>query len=226
MSTPSSARVSLRRDVVHLLRHGEVHNPDGILYGRLADFHLSDRGRAMADLVAEHLADAPIGMVTASSLDRAQQTAAPIAAAHGLGVHTDDRVIEAGNHFEGKTFGRGAGSPANPANWALLRNPLRPSWGEPYEQIVARMLAAIRAARAAVHELYDGGEIVIVSHQLPIETTRRFLEGQHLWHDPRRRQCTLASLTTLTFHGDALESIAYSEPAAALLPGAAQVPGA
>lgn len=215
-----------RRDVVHLLRHGEVENPRGILYGRLPDYHLSARGQEMARTVAAHLTAAPIGMVTASSLDRAQETAAPIAAAHGLGVHTDDRVIEAGNHFEGKRFGHGEGSLKNPANWPLLVNPLRPSWGEPYDRIAARMVAAITAARHAVHDLYGGGEVVIVSHQLPIWTVRRFLEGRALWHDPRHRQCALASLTTLTYRGDRLESISYSEPAAALLVGANPVPGA
>lgn len=131
MSSPTPRRVSLDLDVVHLLRHGEVHNPQGMLYGRLPDFHLSQRGRAMARMVADHLRDEPIGMVTASSLDRAQETAAPIAGAHGLGVHTDDRVIEAGNHFEGKRFGHAEGSLKHPPNWPLLINPLQPSWGSP-----------------------------------------------------------------------------------------------
>lgn len=214
------------RDVVHLLRHGEVFNPDGILYGRLPDYHLSQRGAAMAQLVADHLANARIGLVTASSLERAQETAAPIAAAHGLGVHTDDRVIEAGNHFEGKKFGHAEGALRHPANWPLLINPFLPSWGEPYPRIAARMLAGITAARRAVHELYGGGEVVIVSHQLPIWTIRRFLQGRRMWHDPRRRECALASLTTLTYAGEQLESIGYSEPAASLLPGANPVPGA
>lgn len=214
------------RQIVHLLRHGEVENPARILYGRLPDYHLSQRGRAMADMVAQHLAGRDIGMVTASSLDRAQETAAPIAAAHGLGVHTDDRVIEAGNHFEGKRFGHAEGSLKHPPNWPLLINPLQPSWGEPYDRIAARMLAAITAARRAVTRLYDGGEVVIVSHQLPIWTIRRFLEGRPMWHDPRRRQCSLASLTTLSYRGDELESITYSEPAAPLLASASGVPGA
>lgn len=222
----AARRGCARRDVVHLLRHGEVHNPAGILYGRLPDYHLSRRGVAMAQLVADHLANAPIGLVTASSLERAQETAAPIAAAHGLGVHTDDRVIEAGNHFEGKRFGHAQGSLRHPANWPLLVNPLRPSWGEPYRSIAARMLAAIAAARGAARELSDGGQVVIVSHQLPIWTVRRLLQGRVLWHDPRRRECALASLTTLTYAGDRLVSIGYSEPAASLLPGADPVPGA
>jgi len=208
--------------VVHLLRHGEVHNPEGVLYGRLPDFHLSERGRQMAQMVGDHLASRDVAVVVASSLDRAQETAAPIAAPHGLSTTTDDRVIEAGNYFEGKTFGVGDGSLRRPQHWPKLVNPFRPSWGEPYEEIAARMLSAIADAYAAAR----GHEAVIVSHQLPVWTARRRLEGKRLWHDPRRRQCSLASLTSLTYVGDELTSIDYSEPAATLLPGANKTVGA
>ncbi|HEY5248798.1 MAG TPA: histidine phosphatase family protein [Dermatophilaceae bacterium] len=210
------------RTVVHLMRHGEVHNPTGVLYGRLPDFHLSDRGHQMAERVGAHLRDHDVTVVVASSLDRAQETAAPIASAHGLPVVTDDRVIEAANYFEGKTFGVGDGSLKYPKHWPKLINPFRPSWGEPYRQIADRMIAAIAETRG----LARGHEAVIISHQLPVWTVRSQLEGRHLWHDPRARQCSLASLTSLTFVGDELESISYSEPAAALLPGARKTAGA
>jgi broad specificity phosphatase PhoE len=208
--------------VVHLLRHGEVHNPTGVLYGRLQGFHLSERGQQMAQMVGDHLAPRDVAHVVASSLERAQETAAPIAAPHGVSVTTDDRVIEAGNHFEGKTFGVGDGSLRRPQHWPRLINPFRPSWGEPYEEIAARMLAAIADARDAAR----GHEAVIVSHQLPVWTARRRLEGKRLWHDPRRRQCSLASLTSLTYVGDELASMDYCEPAAPLLPGANRTVGA
>jgi len=210
------------RTVVHLMRHGEVHNPTGVLYGRQPDFHLSDLGREMAETVGAHLADHDVTVVVASSLDRAQETAALIAAAHGLAIGTDDRVIEAENYFEGMTFGVGDGSLRYPRHWPKLINPFKPSWGEPYEQIAARMLAAIAAARESAR----GHEVVIVSHQLPVWTVRANLEGRRLWHDPRKRECTLASLTSLVFLGDELESITYSEPAAALLPRASKAAGA
>jgi broad specificity phosphatase PhoE len=208
--------------VVHLMRHGEVHNPTGVLYGRLPDFHLSERGREMAQAVGAHLGDHDVVVVVASPLDRAQETAAPIASAHSLEIVTDKRVIEADNYFEGKTFGVGDGSLRYPRHWPKLINPFKPSWGEPYREIAGRMVAAIDEARS----LARGHEAVIVSHQLPVWTARSQLEGRHLWHDPRNRQCSLASLTSLTFLGDELESITYSEPAAALLPGARNIAGA
>jgi len=201
------------RTTVHLLRHGEVFNPTGVLYGRLPGYRLSDRGVAMADRLAETLGQRPITHLVSSPLERAQQTMAPIAAALHLEVVLDDRVIEAGNVFEGLTFGVGDGSLRRPSHWRHLVNPLRPSWGEAYVEIAERMSAAIADARSAAR----GHEAVIVSHQLPIWTTRNALLGKRLWHDPRKRECRLASLTTLTYLGDDLESLTYSEPAALLL---------
>ncbi|KQX66177.1 histidine phosphatase family protein [Angustibacter sp. Root456] len=210
------------RTIVHLLRHGEVHNPEGVLYGRLPGYHLSDRGRRMADLVADSLAERDVTRVISSPLERAQETAAPIASRHELQIAIDVRLIEAGNHFEGMTFGVGDGSLRHPGHWPKLINPFRPSWGEPYEQIAARMLAVVDRARDEAR----GHEAVLVSHQSPVWIARLKLEDRRLWHDPRKRQCSLASLTSLTYDDDRLVSIEFSEPAASLLPGASKIPGA
>jgi len=208
--------------VVHLMRHGEVHNPEGILYGRLPGYYLSELGREMAETVARFLAPKDVVRVVASPLERAQETAGPIAAAFDLPIETDDRLIEAGNYFEGKTFGVGDGALSKPSSWPRLVNPFTPSWGEPYAHLAARMLGAIADARAAA----SGHDAVLVSHQLPVWTVRNRLEGRHLWHDPRKRECSLASLTSLTYVGDDLSSITYTEPAAELLARAVKKAGA
>jgi broad specificity phosphatase PhoE len=200
--------------VVHLLRHGEVFNPEGILYGRLPGFHLSDNGRHQAEIVAKALTDADLAAVVSSPLERAQETAAPIAEAHGLPVGTDERLIEAGNRFEGKKVSVGDGALRSPRHWPLLRDPFTPSWGEPYLRIAHRMFGAVHRAR----ELAEGREALCVSHQLPIWTLRRFVSGQRLWHDPRKRQCALASLTSLVFTGTELTDLRYSEPAGTSAP--------
>ncbi|SFA99160.1 Broad specificity phosphatase PhoE [Amycolatopsis marina] len=194
--------------IVHVLRHGEVHNPDGILYGRLSGFGLSETGRKQALSVAEALSGHQLVRVVASPLQRAQETAAPIAAAHRLDIATDDRLIEADNRFEGLRVSVGDGVLRQPRHWSKLHNPLKPSWGEPYAEIAQRMLGAVHAARAEA----EGYEALCVSHQLPVWTLRRYLEGRPLWHDPRRRQCSLASLTSLVFEGETLADIVYSEP--------------
>ena len=121
---------------------------------------------------------------------------------------------EAGNVFEGLTFGVGDGSLRRPSHWRHLVNPFRPSWGEPYRDIVRRMLVAMADARDAAR----GHEALCVSHQLPIWTIRSFATGRRLWHDPRHRQCSLASLTWFTYSGDELVSVTYEEPAHDLLP--------
>jgi broad specificity phosphatase PhoE len=213
--------------VVHVMRHGEVANPDGVLYGRLPGYHLSELGRQMAERVADHLSSRDITHVVASPLERAQETATPIAKAHGLDLAVDERLIEAKNVFQGKTFGVGDGALRRPENWKHLVNPFKPSWGEPYVEQVVRMMAALDAAKDAAR----GHEAVCVSHQLPIWIVRSFVEKRRLWHDPRRRQCTLASLTTFTYEGDKIVSVGYTEPARDLVPahllaGAKPVKGA
>ena len=202
--------------VVHVMRHGQVHNPDGVLYGRLPGFGLSGLGHQMAARLAGHWDGVPLTHLRCSPLQRAQETLAPTAALFPqLEVVTDERLTEAGNLFEGKVFG--------PDNRALrdvrmirhVLNPLRPSWGEPYREIVARMRAAMKDAAAAAG---PGGQALVVSHQLPIEMARRDAEGKTLVHDPRRRRCTLVSVTSFTFRNGFVTAIDYAEPAQDLLP--------
>ena len=195
------------RTVVHVMRHGEVHNPDGILYGRLPDFHLSERGRAQAEAVAGWLAKRDIVYVVASPLDRAQETAAPIAAHHGLAVDTDAELIESENVFQGERVSPGDGALRDPRNWWHLRNPKTPSWGEPYREIATRMQRALGRARVKG----EGHEAVCVSHQLPVETLRRSMTGANLHHFPTRRLCNLASLTSFYYDGDDYIGWGYTE---------------
>lgn len=194
---------------VHMLRHGEVHNPDHVMYGRLPGYNLSPSGRRMAERVAKAVSDRDIVHLVSSPLERARQTSAPLAEALGLSVHIDDRLLEAENSFQGKPFGPGDRAWAHPTAWPRLRNPFRPSWGEPYRVIASRMLAAAWAARDAA----EGREAVCVSHQLPIWTLRRLVERKPLAHVPTHRQCGLASLTSITFDGDKVIKVLYSEPA-------------
>ena len=206
--------------IVHLLRHGEVYNPTKILYGRLPGFRLSDAGAEMAVVAAKWFSGRDVTQLVSSPLERAQQTAAPLAETLDLPVTIDERLIEAGNAFEGLRVGVGDGVLRAPRHWWKLRNPFRPSWGEPYVEIAARMLGAVEAARDAAR----GHEAVLVSHQLPIWTLRLHVEGRRYAHDPRRRQCGLASVTSLTYDGDKVVGVAYAEPAGATDPDA--VPGA
>ena len=205
---------------VHLLRHGEVHNPDHILYGRLPGYRLSYRGLDQAVQAAEYLAAFDVGYLVASPLERARQTAAPLATALDLPVAIDPRLTEAANRFEGRPVRGARNLLADPRNYQLFINPLRPSWGEPYLQIAQRVLAAALSAR----DRADGRDAVCVTHQLPIVAVRRHVEGKRLAHDPRTRQCALGSVTSLTFVDDVVVRVRYAEAAGATPADA--VPGA
>ncbi|MGY9079417.1 MAG: histidine phosphatase family protein [Candidatus Nanopelagicales bacterium] len=207
---------------VHLLRHGEVYNPQGVLYGRLPGYFLSDLGLEMADRAASALANRDIATVISSPMERAQQTAAPIAKTHRVEILTNSDLIEAENIFEGKRVSVGDGVLKQPKTWRHLWNPFKPSWGEPYDTVATRMSAAIESARSQA----QGREAVLVSHQLPIWIARLAAENRRLWHDPRSRQCTLASVTSLTFDDEGLVAITYSEPSRDLLEMASKIAGA
>ena len=193
--------------VVHLLRHGEVSNPDGVLYGRLPGYHLSANGRLMAAAAADFFAERPVAALFASPLERAEETALPVAERLGLEIVTDERLIESVNVLEGKTVTL-ARLALNPSNWRYLWNPFRPSWGEPYPQVVTRMRQVIDRAREAA----PGQEAVCVSHQLPIWVSRLAAEHRRLWHNPNNRQCALGSVTSFTFDGDELAGVSYAMP--------------
>ena len=209
------SHMSAISSTVHVMRHGEVHNPESILYGRQPGWRLSERGIAMAQAVADWSKELSLGAIHASPLERAQQTAAPIAQLHNLEIKSDDRLIEAANIFEGKPFGVGDGVLRQPSAWRHLWNPWRPSWGEPYKEQIARMQAAIEHARVSA----GGKDALVVSHQLPIWILRSSVEGRPMLHDPRKRQCSLASVTSLHFDASGkVVGLTYSEPAKHLLP--------
>ncbi|MEB4614672.1 histidine phosphatase family protein [Leucobacter sp. M11] len=206
---------------LHLVRHGEVHNPDGVLYGRIPGFRLSERGHEMAEAAALELAgsDRKVARLFASPLERAQQSARPIASALGLEIHTEPRIIEPTNWFEGKVNSGPEAAFKKPKNWHKFWNPFRPSWGEPYRQVALRVRAAMDAAWDSV----EGGDIVMVSHQSPIWMAHLDVAGKPLFHDPRSRRCDLSSITSFERRAGRWVEVDYRNPAEALLEGAKDV---
>ena len=197
-------------DLIRLVRHGEVHNPDRILYGRIPGYHLSELGHEMAAVAAQSLVGHDIRRLIASPLQRTQESAKPWADLFGLPIETDERIIEPHNWFEGKRMKEAI---RKPSAWPRLVNPMRPSWGEPYTSVLTRMFAAIDDAWRDT----DAGEVVLVSHQMPIVTVARNVAGLRPFHDPRKRRCTLSSITTLQRDGDRFIEVDYQEPARELL---------
>jgi broad specificity phosphatase PhoE len=205
-------------DLIHLVRHGEVFNPTGVLYGRLPEFHLSELGRQMAALAATSMAGRPIVRVIASPLTRTRESAQPWLDEFHVTLNIDDRLIEPSNSFEGVNIRRALRK--NPLLVRRLLNPWKPSWGEPFVSIAARMMDAVASAHASV----DRGEVVLVSHQLPIWMVARTVQHKPLATDPRHRRCSLSSITTVAWDpaagadgSGAFAEVDYQEPAAALL---------
>lgn len=195
--------------IVHLVRHGEVHNPGQILYGRLPGFHLSSRGRSQATRTAQSFTGHDVTLLCASPLTRAQETTEPFAQVTGLDVETDDDLVESWNHFEGLRTKGWRSQLWNPVRWPLMTNPSQPSWGEPYDDILSRMMDAVERARVAA----EGHEAILVSHQLPIVMVQRAARNLSLPHNPLNRQCDLASVTSLIFQDERLTDMYYAEPA-------------
>lgn len=197
------------------MRHGEVENPTGVLYGRLDGFGLSERGRLMARAAAVSLTGHDIRSVVSSPLQRTQESAAPWMELFGAdipaGLGIDPRLIEPTNRFEGLNIRRDV--PRSPRYWRFFANPLRPSWGEPFVSVQGRMMAAV----ADHWQDVDGGEVVLVSHQMPIWMVARTVARKPLAHHPSRRRCALSSITTLERRGNHFVEVSYTEPAADLL---------
>ncbi len=211
---------------IHLVRHGEVFNPGRVLYGRIPGFGLSDLGVRMATLAASDLAarDRTYSRIIASPLQRTRESAEPVSLALGLAVDIDERIIEPTNEFEGNQMRGRDSAVLKPRNWKYLLNPFRPSWGEPYRSIVNRMMTAIIEAGESVSD----GDVVLVSHQLPIWMVNRHLSRKSLAHFPGSRECSLSSITTLEWLDPAnpsagLHVVGYVEPANELLEGSLDV---
>jgi broad specificity phosphatase PhoE len=175
--------------VIHLIRHGQVHNPDNVRYGHLAGFGLSERGRAQAHLAAQRLRERGITEVITSPLERAVETAGILARELALPAPvTDARLIEPPNRFDGQS----RYAQLRPWTWPRLWNPFEPSWAEPFADVARRM-------RSIIEDHRRGGSLVFVSHQTPIWLARHAYEGA--WGPPWLIpvHCTPASITSLRF---------------------------
>ncbi|RFT26000.1 histidine phosphatase family protein [Gardnerella vaginalis] len=202
---------------IHFVRHGEVENPNHVLYERLPGFHLSNRGLKMAQATAKYIATVPqmrgISAIYSSPLERTQETAQQIANALQIGpIILDNRLIEAENNFRGKRIGYGEGALWKNNNWKLVSNLWKPSWGESYKSIAARVGDF---AREQVKN-HPGEQIVAVTHESPIWSYRHLLETGHAEHNMLLRKTALASITSITYDCTNMNvlSITYVDPAA------------
>ena len=160
----------MTRTTVHLVRHGEVFNPEGILYGRLPGYELSALGHEQADRVAAWTAGQDVAVVVASPLERAQQTAWAAADELGLEVETVDGLIEMSfGDWDGLTFSQAHDADPELHTAWLTDTSVTPPNGESLQH-------AFRRVRGTLDELrtrYEGKTVLVVSHVTPIKAILR-----------------------------------------------------
>lgn len=180
---------------VHLVRHGEVHNPDHVVYAALPGFALSGLGRAQAKEAARYLGARPIVAVWSSPLQRALETAEGVASRCGLPISVDPDLVE------WALLGRWAGvawddvPSTHPGELeAYLDDPSRlPFADETLRSLAARVSGAIRRIDAA----HRDGDVVVVGHQDPVQAARLALTGRDVaaLHTDKPGHASVVTLT-------------------------------
>lgn len=191
---------------LHFVRHGVVHNPDRIVYGT-RDFHLTDEGEDQATQAGVYLSKILHNYyffpVLHSPTVRTRETAQKLRV--GVVRGSSEDITEYRSAFDGTTPTKFV---SKARNWARLRNPYTPSWGEPYEAVAQRM---DRAAADILQRCHS--DAVLVSHQLPIWIYRMWVEGRPMAHDPAARQCSPGSVTSISYDEARMpQRIHYWEP--------------
>lgn len=191
--------MSLRESptVISFIRHGHVHNPQGILYGRLPRFRLSDGGRAQAKSAAETLRGKPIVALYSSPMLRARQTAQAVLDVHpGLTMHISKWVNEVQTSYQGQSLAELIMN-----GWDLYAG----SKGEQPLDVLARTLRFIDRTC----QRHEGEHIVVVTHGDVIASV--ICWAKRLSIHPHHREALIAagiaegypapaSISTLTFH--------------------------
>jgi probable phosphomutase (TIGR03848 family) len=176
MARPS-ARPRVKPTLVLLVRHGQTPTTGKVLPGRSAGLHLADKGKAQAQATADVLAGLKqVDAVYSSPLERARETAAPIASARGLKVQIDKGLLELDiGEWTGEELKKVARTP----EWRVVQghpSGFRFPGGESFFELQARIVGAINRLVAA----HRGGTVVAVSHADPIKAAVVHATGAHL----------------------------------------------
>lgn len=160
---------------IYLVRHGEVHNPENLIYGRIPGYRLNENGRKQAELLGKFLSTKTIQAIYASPLQRANETAhilssflPPAPFSH------DERLIEVGSPLQGKPTA--IFETISPIKFNFYLDEYIQQGGESIETIWKRMSTAL----TDIQQKHEGQEVVAVSHGDPIMITRAFHRGEPL----------------------------------------------
>ena len=164
--------------MLHLIRHGEVDNPDHVVYARLPGFGLSARGRDQAAAAAKYLIRRPILAIWSSPLQRALETAGIIAARFQLPVRIHRELTEW--HFADGWAGV-AWDELPTERPGQLERYLDSPWDLDFgEETLVQLADRIAGVATELDRRYPEGDVILVSHQDPVQAGRLRLTGRDL----------------------------------------------
>lgn len=177
MATAKKKQAPPSSTVILLVRHGQTPTTGKVLPGRATGLHLAEAGNAQAHRVAERIAELPrVDAIYASPLERARETAAPIAKALKQRVKIDKGLLECDfGDWTGAELGKLMKLP----EWSTVQrapSTFRFPNGESFTEMQTRMVTALDRIRAA----HPGGTVVCVSHADPIKAAVAHAMGTHL----------------------------------------------
>ena len=180
---------------IHFVRHGNVHNPDKILYGRLPHFKLSELGIEQAQAAAEYFAARPITAVYSSPMLRARQTAGIIHERHPqVELLVSDHINELLTTYEGHPVAE-----LEAIEWEFYEH-VEPPYETPFD-----LISRIKAFAREICETYPNGEVVAVTHGDIVVFSMAWAKGMEISGDFKKRAALqqdypeTASITSLQF---------------------------
>ncbi|MEQ8672500.1 MAG: histidine phosphatase family protein [Aggregatilineales bacterium] len=204
----------MTKTIIHLVRHGEVHNPEGILYGRLPQYKLSQTGRKQAASARETLKARNLNAIYASPQPRAQETAGIIAEGHpALSVKTSEHIDEVLTPREGELL-----SELMKTNWDLYTG------NQPPYEVQSDVLKRAQHFFATIRDAHHGQEIAAVTHGDIVAFMFLFAKNAPLDKREQGYMLTLglpeeypatASISTFTYHTQDVDEVpeyAYLRP--------------
>jgi probable phosphomutase (TIGR03848 family) len=167
--------------IIVLVRHGVTDQTGVRLYGQGPGVHLSPRGHEQAKVLADRLRSIRPAAVYSSPLERCRETAAPIAAAAGLTVHTERGILETDlGAWTGKTFGQVRRARLWRRILAVPSSARFPG-GESLAEVQARTVRALET----IADRHPRRSVVVVTHGDPIRLALAHFAGMHLDHFQR-----------------------------------------
>lgn len=176
--TAAGTVVPAMASLVHLVRHAEVENPDHVVYASLPGFVLSERGKRQARAAARYLGARPVVAVWSSPLERALETASIVAGRLGIPVRVEPELLEwrLADLWSGLIWEELPDQRPGELEAYLAAPHDLPFSPESLDDLATRIADCV----VSLHHRHPDGDVVVVSHQDPVQAGRIKLTGGDL----------------------------------------------